>query len=102
MLLLVLIISVFIVPAVLRVSASGTNCVQQPSPSATYTVTPCITGPADGATVSGAVTVSADNGSPIGANPGIAKYIFYLTPINQPTPQYLLTDYGTPSHPALD
>src|SRR6266496_1419150 len=91
---LALIVSVFIVPAAMRVSATGTNCVT--TNTGTYTITPCITAPLDGATISGAVTVSADNGSPTGANPGIAKYIFYLTPINQPTPQYLLTDYVSP------
>src|SRR6266542_6562310 len=76
------------------VLAAGTNCIT--TNTGTYTITPCITAPLDGATISGAVTVSADNGSPTGANPGIAKYIFYLTPINQPTPQYLLTDYVSP------
>ena len=78
------------------VLAAGTNCITIAQYSGTYTITPCITAPLDGATISGAVTVSADNGSPTGANPGIAKYIFYLTPINQPAPEYLLTDYQTP------
>jgi fibronectin type 3 domain-containing protein len=75
------------------VLAAGTNCII--TNTGTYTITPCITAPLDGATVSGAVTVSADNGSPTGANPGIAKYIFYLTQINQPT-AYLLTKYQSP------
>src|SRR5215213_2307639 len=78
------------------VLAAGTNCVtSSPNPQVVYTITPCITAPLDGATITGAVTVSANNGSPTGANPGIAKYIFYLTQINQPT-EYLLTDYQTP------
>jgi Big-like domain-containing protein/calcineurin-like phosphoesterase family protein/fibronectin type III domain protein len=75
------------------VLAAGTNCVT--TNTGTYTITPCITAPLDGATISGAVTVLADNGSPTGANPGVAKYIFYLTPSNQ-TQAYLLTDYAIP------
>jgi Bacterial Ig-like domain/Bacterial Ig domain/Calcineurin-like phosphoesterase len=75
------------------VLAAGTNCVT--TNAGAYTITPCLTAPLDGATISGVVTVSADNGSPTGANPGIAKYIFYLTQINQPT-EYLLTDYQSP------
>ena len=94
-LLLVLIISAFIVPAAMRVDATGTNCVTSSPPSATYTITPCITGPADGATVTNSQTVSATY-STTGANPGVAKLIFYLDG------QYLLTDYGTPYTFVLD
>src|SRR5215212_2553253 len=73
------------VPAQTQVAlAAGTNCVT--STNGGYTVTPCINAPADGATVTGAVTVSA-TAPPNGANPGIAKLIFYLNG------EYLLTDY---------
>jgi len=71
------------------VLAAGTNCVTSNSPSGTYTVTPCISIPADGVTISGDQTVTGIY-STTGANPGVAKLIFYLGG------QYLLTDYGTP------
>src|SRR6266545_7568757 len=86
---LVLIISVFIVPAVVPVSATGTNCITSTSPSGTYTVTPCITAPADLASITGDQTISATY-TTTGANPGVAKLIFYLGG------NYLITDYGTP------
>jgi chitodextrinase len=69
--------------------AAGTNCVTSTSPGGTYTVTPCITSPADGATLVGAQTVSATF-TTTGANPGVAKLIFYLNG------QYLITDYSSP------
>lgn len=74
------------VPAV---SAAGTACVTSGPQSGAYTVTPCLTGPADGATVTGDQTVTA-NYTTTGANPGVAKLIFYLGG------QYLITDYQIP------
>jgi chitodextrinase len=71
------------------VQAAGTSCVTSSPASGAYTVTPCITGPADGATVSGAQTISATY-TTTGANPGVAKLIFYFGG------QYLITDYQNP------
>ncbi|HXD11620.1 MAG TPA: metallophosphoesterase, partial [Anaerolineales bacterium] len=69
--------------------AAGTNCVTSGPPSNAYAVTPCITGPADLATVSGLQTVSATY-TTSGANPGVAKLYFYLNG------EYLITDYSNP------
>ena len=69
--------------------ADGTNCIASTSPGGTYTVTPCITAPADGATLTGAQTVSATY-TTTGANPGVAKLIFYLNG------EYVITDYNSP------
>jgi len=66
--------------------AAGSNC-QASSPS--YTVTVCITVPADGAGVSGLQTVTATVNVTV-PNPGISKLIFYLNG------QYLITDYQAP------
>src|SRR6266516_487127 len=88
-LMLVLVSSIFLGPAAAPVRATGTACVTSAPPSNAYTITPCITGPADAATVSGTQTVVATY-TATGANPGVAKLIFYLDG------QYLLTDYATP------
>ena len=69
--------------------AAGGNCVASSPNSGAYSVTPCITVPADGATVSGLPTVSVVV-TVTGTNPGIAKLIFYLNG------EYLLTDFQTP------
>jgi hypothetical protein len=53
-----------------------------------YTVTVCITDPADGATVSGPTSVTATASAAGG--PGVQKLVFYLDG------QYLLTDYQSP------
>jgi chitodextrinase len=71
------------------VRAAGTNCITSGPAGGAYTITPCITAPADGSTVSGLVTVSA-NYTTTGANPGVAKLIFYLNG------SYLLTDFQSP------
>src|SRR5262245_15747970 len=70
------------------VLAAGT-CVTSTSLSGTYTVTPCIDAPTDGATLSGTPTITASY-TTTGANPGVAKFIFYLGG------QYLITDYAAP------
>ena len=69
--------------------AAGANCVTSSPSSGAFAVTPCITVPADGATVSGTQTVSVVV-TITGTNPGIAKLIFYLDG------EYLLTDFQTP------
>ncbi len=71
------------------VSAAGTECQSSSPESTAYTVTVCITAPADGAVVSGNTSVTATvNVTP--TNPGIQKLEFYLGS------QYLLTDYSSP------
>src|SRR5262245_46563005 len=67
----------------IAVHATGSNCLT--STNGAYTVTPCITAPADGATLTGEQTVSATY-TTTGANPGVAKFIFYLNG------QYLIAD----------
>jgi chitodextrinase len=69
--------------------AAGENCVTSSPNNGAYTVTPCITLPASGATVSGLQTVSVVV-TVTGTNPGIAKLIFYLNG------EYLLTDFQSP------
>jgi hypothetical protein len=66
--------------------AQGSNCKTSGPASAVYTLTACITAPANGASVSGSRTVSATV-TVTGTNPGIAKLIFYLGG------EYLITDY---------
>jgi len=53
-----------------------------------YSITVCITDPAEGATVSGPVSVSATASAAGG--PGVRRMVFYLDG------QYLLTDYQSP------
>ena len=69
--------------------AAGVNCVTSSPNSGAYAVTPCITVPVEGATVTGLQTVSTVV-TVTGTNPGIAKLIFYLNG------EYLLTDFQTP------
>src|SRR5688572_26643997 len=69
--------------------AAGENCVASSPNSGAYAVTPCITVPANGTTVSGLQTVSTVV-SVTGTNPGLAKLIFYLDG------EYLLTDVQSP------
>lgn len=69
--------------------AAGVNCIASSPNNGAYVVTPCITVPADGATVSGLQTVSAVV-TVTGTSPGISKLIFYLNG------EYLLTDFQTP------
>src|ERR1041384_8220116 len=69
--------------------AAGNACHTSNHPSGVYSVTVCITGPADGSTISGARNVTATV-STVGTNSGVAKLIFYLGG------EYLLTDFQTP------
>src|SRR5215208_4473443 len=75
----------FITPTVTPAQAGGNGCMTS-SPTGAYTVTVCITVPADNAVVSGNTTVTA-TASVTGTNPGVQKLLFYLDG------QYLLTDY---------
>lgn len=77
------------IPVRSPVLAAGENCVTSSPQNGAYTVMPCITVPASGATVSGLQTVSAVV-TLTGTNPGIAKLIFYLDG------EYLLTDFQSP------
>ncbi|HJR79382.1 MAG TPA: DNRLRE domain-containing protein [Anaerolineales bacterium] len=72
-----------------QVLAAGENCLASSPNNGAYMVMPCITVPADGATVSGLQTVSAVV-TVTGTNPGISKLIFYLNG------EYLLTDFQSP------
>jgi Big-like domain-containing protein/calcineurin-like phosphoesterase family protein/fibronectin type III domain protein len=84
---LIVFINLIITPAPTAVSAVGNECAASSPGSGVYTVTVCITAPADGATVSGEVSVTATV-SVTGSNPGIQKLLFYLGG------EYLLTDYA--------
>jgi hypothetical protein len=84
-LLISLLIGMFQFPAF----AAGNACHITTHPGATYTVTVCITSPADGATISGVRNVTATV-TTTGTSPGVAKLIFYLGG------EYLLTDFQTP------
>lgn len=76
-------------PVQLPVFAQGSGCSTSGPVSAVYTVTVCITSPADGATVTGEATVTATV-SVTGTNPGVQKLLFYLGA------QYILVDYVSP------
>lgn len=69
--------------------AAAAACRASSPPGGAYTVTVCITQPADGATVSGSATVTVTVGV-VGSNPGISKLLFTLAG------QYLLTDFQAP------
>ena len=69
--------------------AAAAACRASSPPGRAYTVTVCITQPADGATVSGSATVTVTV-SVVGSNPGISKLLFTLAG------QYLLTDFQAP------
>ena len=85
----IILISLVIIAIQAPVHAAGNNCHTSNHPSSPYSVTVCITSPADGATISGVRNVSATV-SINGTNPGAAKLIFYLGG------EYLLTDFQTP------
>ena len=84
-LLISLVVGLFQFPA----RAAGNSCHTSNHPSAVYSVTVCITSPADGSTISGASNVTATV-STVGTNSGVAKLVFYLGG------EYLLTDFQTP------
>ena len=73
----------FFTPAA-RVLAAGNSCVT--SGPGSYTVSACVTVPADGATVSGTQTVTGTISVPTGTNPGITRAVFFLRGA------YVLTD----------
>src|SRR6185503_20833564 len=80
-----LVVGMFQIP----VSAAGNACHTSSPPSAAYSVTVCITAPADGATINGVRTVAATV-TVTGTNPGVARVIFNLNG------QYLLTEFQVP------
>ncbi|HEY3476835.1 MAG TPA: Ig-like domain-containing protein, partial [Anaerolineales bacterium] len=84
-LLISLVMGMFQIP----VSAAGTECSTSGPVSAVYSVTVCITAPADAAIVSGVQNVTTTV-TVTGTNPGVAKLIFYLDGA------YLLTDFQAP------
>src|SRR5919108_534555 len=77
-----LVVGMFQIP----VSAAGNACRTSTPPSAAYSVTVCITAPADGATINGVRTVTATV-TVTGTNPGVARLVFYLGG------GYLLTEF---------
>jgi Bacterial Ig domain/Calcineurin-like phosphoesterase len=83
---LIVFMSMALTPQRVPVFAAGTECATSSPPSNQYTVTVCITVPADGAVLTGATTVTGTV-SVGGVNPGIQKMLFYLNG------EYLLTDY---------
>ncbi len=78
----------FFVPfsGTLTASAAST-CVSSTPGSAAYTVTVCLTNPANASTLSGNATVTATVSVSGGTSPGIQRAVFYLDGA------YLLTDY---------
>ncbi len=77
-----------IIPNILA-QAAAPGCIDSTPPSNNYTVTICITSPADGSAFSGDGTVTA-TASVVGTNPGVQRMIFNLGT------GYLLTDYSSP------
>jgi hypothetical protein len=73
------------------VVAQSGACNQSSPPGQTYVVELCITAPADGAVLSGDVTVAA-TATVTGANPGINELIYYLD--RQSTSIPILTDFA--------
>ena len=69
--------------------AAAANPCATSGPSAAYSVTVCLTAPADGSTLSGPRTV-AGTVSVSGTSPGIQRVVFYLRGA------YLLTDFSNP------
>ncbi len=71
---------------VLDARAQTAGCISGSPSAAAYTVTICITAPADGSTLSGDVATTA-TATVTGTNPGVQRMLFYLNGA------YLLTDY---------
>jgi hypothetical protein len=71
------------------VLAAGTDCVTSSPVSAIYSVTVCITSPADGATLTGNANITGTV-NVIGPNPGVQRFVFYLNS------DYVLTDFSSP------
>jgi chitodextrinase len=72
-----------------RALEAATNCVTSSPVPATFTVTICLTNPADGSTLVGNIPVTLTASWSVGA-PRIQRMVFYLDGA------YLLTDYQTP------
>lgn len=66
-----------------------TNCTASAPPAGGYTVTVCITSPADGAILTGDTSTTATV-TFSGTSPGVRKVVFYMDAA------YLLTDYQSP------
>src|SRR5690606_11816303 len=84
-----LVVAIVLLAAFLLPGEAGAAPVCHTTNYSSYSVELCIDNPADGAVVSGLVTVDASislSGSP----PNIAKLLFYLNN------EYLLTDFRTP------
>ncbi len=86
---LIVLLNLTVAPLRVPVLAQGTGCSTSSPVSALYSVTVCITNPADGAVLTGNASVTATI-SVTGTNPGVQKLLFYLGG------QYLLTHYTTP------
>ena len=84
---LTLILSAFIPFAADQAATSGCN--SSVSPAGTYTVTICITNPANGSRLTGNATITATV-SVVGATVGVQRMLFNLNTT------YLLTDYSSP------
>lgn len=69
--------------------AQGTGCATSGPTSAAYTVTVCITSPANNTILTGEATMTATV-NVTGTNPGVQKLLFYLGG------QYILVDYVSP------
>jgi hypothetical protein len=76
-------------PLVQPAQAVGTDCVASSPVSLLYTVTVCITSPADGGTFTGDGTITGTV-NVTGTNPGVRRMVFYLNDV------YVLTDFASP------
>ena len=85
----ILLISLVMGMTQIPASAAGNACLTSSPTSAAYSVTVCITAPADGAVVNGVRTVTG-TATVNGTSPGVARLVFYLGG------EYLLTDFQTP------
>ena len=76
-------------------AAAAAICQTSGPVGGTYTVNVCLTAPSDGATVSGATTVTATVATVVGTSPGTQRLVFRYTPPGGGQ-TYLLTDYQSP------
>ena len=86
----ILLISIVMGMIQVPASAAGNECRTSGPVSGAYTVTVCITAPANGVIVNGVRTVTASATVTPPTAPGVARLVFYLGG------QYLLTDFQTP------
>src|ERR1041385_4097340 len=68
---------------------TASNCTTS-SPAGTYTITVCITAPANGSTISGQRNVTGTVSWGAGTHPAVSKLVFNLGP------DYLLTAFKSP------